>query len=247
MDKKYIIRLDDACEHMDLCKWQRMEQLLDKYGIKPIVSIIPCCQDESLTSKYSFNTDFWNLAMEWQAKGWTIGLHGFNHVYLNFNAKGLNPINSFSEFVDLSLSDQEEKIRLGIVALKSHGINPVVFVAPGHSFDENTLLALKKQSDIRVVSDTIAYDKYIYKEFVFIPQQCGAFKNLPFKTITGCFHPNTMANANFDELETFLKKHQDSFSDAGITEIINREYSKMDQVLKSLYFLLRVKRKKKEN
>ena len=30
------MRLDDASEYMDVEKWQRMENLLDKYGIKPM-------------------------------------------------------------------------------------------------------------------------------------------------------------------------------------------------------------------
>lgn len=33
---RYIMRLDDASEYMDVEKWQRMENLLDKYGIKPM-------------------------------------------------------------------------------------------------------------------------------------------------------------------------------------------------------------------
>ena len=32
---KYLLRLDDASDYMDVEKWQRMENLLDKYGIKP--------------------------------------------------------------------------------------------------------------------------------------------------------------------------------------------------------------------
>ena len=42
---KYILRLDDAAERMDIVKWNRMEVLLDKYNIKPLVGVIPKCQD----------------------------------------------------------------------------------------------------------------------------------------------------------------------------------------------------------
>lgn len=38
---KYILRLDDAAERMDIVKWNRMEVLLDKYNIKPLVGVIP--------------------------------------------------------------------------------------------------------------------------------------------------------------------------------------------------------------
>lgn len=42
---KYILRLDDACEKRDIEKWDLMEQLLDQYNIKPLVGIIPHCED----------------------------------------------------------------------------------------------------------------------------------------------------------------------------------------------------------
>ena len=41
MIKKYLIRLDDACPTMDWGKWRRMERILDKYKVKPMVGIIP--------------------------------------------------------------------------------------------------------------------------------------------------------------------------------------------------------------
>ena len=45
---KYLVRLDDACPTMDAVKWQRMETLLDAYEVKPMVGIIPHCQDPQL-------------------------------------------------------------------------------------------------------------------------------------------------------------------------------------------------------
>lgn len=45
---QYIMRLDDASEYMDVEKWQRMEDLLDKYHIKPIVGVIPDNQDSDM-------------------------------------------------------------------------------------------------------------------------------------------------------------------------------------------------------
>ena len=46
---KYIMRLDDAAEKMNVEKWLRMEQLLDKYSIKPLVGVIPACKDSEDT------------------------------------------------------------------------------------------------------------------------------------------------------------------------------------------------------
>ena len=38
---KYIIRLDDANEYSDMSKWDRIEKILDKNDIKPLVAVIP--------------------------------------------------------------------------------------------------------------------------------------------------------------------------------------------------------------
>lgn len=50
---QYIMRLDDASEYMDVEKWQRMEDLLDKYHIKPIVGVIPDNQDSDMVGSLS--------------------------------------------------------------------------------------------------------------------------------------------------------------------------------------------------
>lgn len=43
--RKYLIRLDDACPTMDAKKWQRIEDVFDTYGIRPMVGIIPANKD----------------------------------------------------------------------------------------------------------------------------------------------------------------------------------------------------------
>lgn len=64
----YLMRLDDASEHMDTDKWTRMEKLLDKYGIKPIFGIIPHNEDPQLIT-YENNPTFWNWARQKIAGG----------------------------------------------------------------------------------------------------------------------------------------------------------------------------------
>jgi len=55
---------------------------------------------------------------------------------------------------------QKQKIRDGYAILKEYGLTPKYFFAPSHTFDENTLVALKECSDIRIISDTIATKPY---------------------------------------------------------------------------------------
>lgn len=233
---KYIIRLDDACEKMDEEKWSRMESLLDKYNIKPLVGIIPNCEDEQM-DKYPFNADFWEIVNRWIDKGWTIAMHGYNHVY-STDCGGINPVNKRSEFAGETLDVQREKIRLGISVFKAHGIVPKVFFAPSHTFDENTLVALKEESQIRIISDTVANDVYCQNGFTFVPQQTGRARKLPFKTVTCCYHPNEMENVAFNNLEMFIKRYRKRFIEFPILTT-DRGKSLLDRYLSCLYFARR--------
>lgn len=91
---KYILRLDDACEKRDIKKWDKIESLLDKYNIKPLVGVIPNCEDPMMNN-YEIDLHFWDRVLSWGKKNWTIALHGYNHVYSTNNG-GLNPVNKRS-------------------------------------------------------------------------------------------------------------------------------------------------------
>lgn len=65
---QYILRLDDASDYMDVKKWQRMEELLDQYGIKPLVGVIPDNLDSSLTDTYEQDPEFWDKTARWKEK-----------------------------------------------------------------------------------------------------------------------------------------------------------------------------------
>ena len=234
---KYILRLDDASDYMDLKKWGKIEELLDKYEIKPLVGIIPDNEDPSLIEKYSKNEQFWEKVDDWKAKNWALALHGCNHKYVTKEG-GINPVNARSEFAGVSLEKQCEKIKHGITVLREHDIEPKVFFAPSHTFDENTLLALKKESNIRIISDTIANDRYTQDGMTFVPQQSGKGRRLPFKLVTFCYHPNMMKEEDFFELEKFLKKNQKKFVDFPL-DFCKRRINIVDRILRALYFLRR--------
>ncbi|MBR4793316.1 MAG: DUF2334 domain-containing protein [Bacteroidaceae bacterium] len=239
--KKYLIRLDDACPTMNKEKWDRMERLLDKYQVRPMVGVVPECKDESLAID-SFDESFWKKVCGWQQKGWAIAIHGYDHCY-NSEAgmQGLNPMWGRSEFAGLSLDKQREKVRKGVTVLNKYGLNPKFFFAPSHTFDENTLNALREESDIRIVSDTIGRFPYKYKDFWFIPQIAGHCVKMPFQGIyTFCFHPNTMNDETFDRLERFMKANQDLF--IGFDEIDYSLYGRkkwFDKLLSEVFFTYR--------
>lgn len=230
---KYILRLDDACPKMDIDKWLKMEELCDKYNVKPLVGIIPNCKDPDM-DKYQYNYKFWDETVKrWESKGWELALHGYNHVFETTDG-GINPVNNRSEFAGLSLKLQKEKIFKGLELLKEYGIVPRVFFAPAHTFDNYTIIALKESESIKIISDYPSYDSFYENGMYYVPQQSGKVRRLPFKTITFCYHPNNMTQLDFDELECFLKRNKFSVFDDVIKR---RKRNVLDKIIFKLYFL----------
>ncbi len=234
---KYMIRLDDASEYMNLSKWEKIKVILDRYEIKPIYGIIPENMDEELL-KYTKVENFWSIMRNWKNSGWIPALHGYNHVFVT-NSGGINPVNYKSEFAGVELEKQKEKIREGIKILKSKNIEPKIFFAPAHTFDKNTLIALEEETQIRIISDMIASDFFYENDFYFIPQQSGKCRKLPFKIVTFCYHPNTMSEDDFDELESFLKKYKEKFIKFDESILKKRKRNILDIILEKLYFVRR--------
>ena len=90
---------------------------------------------------------------------------------------------------------------------RSHGGEPTVWIVPGHSFDKDALVALKRETDIEIISDGIARNCFINDGFYWIPQQLWWFRKMPFGTYTICLHPNTMTTRGFQQLEQALRKY----------------------------------------
>lgn len=236
---KYLVRLDDACERRNIVAWDRIERLLDQFGVKPLVGIIPCCQDPAM-SGYPEDGTFWARVDRWVEKGWTLALHGCDHVYRTEDG-GLNPVNRRSEFAGESLDVQREKIRRGLNVMIAHGHRPQIFFAPAHTFDYNTLEALRLESDIRIICDTIASDLYWKDGFCYIPQQSGHFCKLPVKVMTACFHPNVMPELGFQKLKAFLRENQSRFICCPdlLKSRPERTACFYDDVLNKMYFFIK--------
>lgn len=230
----YLMRLDDVSEHMNIQKWTRMQQLLDSYGVKPIYGIIPYNNDPELL-KYKYVEGFWELMRTWQGKGWIPAMHGYTHVF-ETKCGGINPVNKRSEFAGVDFERQCQKIRDGVFCLRKHGIDPSIFFAPAHTFDENTTKALKKESNIRIISDTIADNIYFQDDIWYIPQQSGRVRKLPFKITTFCYHPNIMSDEDYKVLENFLIKHSDKFGEVNNISFIKRKRNAKDRILSTMYF-----------
>lgn len=244
---KYLIRLDDACPTMDAQKWQRMEDILDAFGVKPMVGVIPANEDP----KQMIDTEdsrFWFKVKNWENKGWAIALHGYDHCFISDKGMaGLNPLWARSEFAGVPLVLQKKKIHKGIEVCRANGIEPEYFFAPAHTFDENTLQALREESNIRIISDTIATKPYRKNDFVFIPQLGGHCTEMKISGIwTFCLHPSAMKEEEFIATERFLHVHKDEMFDFEKLNHTNlKDKSFIDKILSFAYFTYRKIRKLK--
>lgn len=237
--KRYILRLDDACPGMNTARWNEIESILDRYQIKPIVAVIPHNNDSSLCT-WPLIDDFWLRVESWQQKGWHIALHGYDHVYTT-RQSGLVGLNRKSEFAGVELYIQKEKMKRGLSIFTLHNITTNIWTAPGHSFDENTLLALRDTSSIRIISDSIAFWPYSYKGFFWIPQQCWRLHKKTYGIWTTCFHPNQMSLHCIIRMKQFIESYRQDFID-DINALIPRYHTRKRSIaekLYSCYFLFR--------
>lgn len=201
---KYIIRLDDACPTFNFEKWKLFFDVFDKYGVKPIIAVIPHNKSKSFDT-INPGLDFWNEVRKWQSNGYTIAFHGYDHVYIT-NEKGIIGLNNKkSEFAGLSLSEQEDKLQKGQEIFTREKITSKVFVAPAHTFDLNTLKALKKVTEIEIISDGFALQGFFEYGFKWIPMQLWGPKNKKIGLWTLCYHPETATQKDIKALEAFIK------------------------------------------
>lgn len=210
---KFILRLDDACPEMDIYKWDRMERILDRYQIEPIVGIIPQNEDETFT--FPYDEMFWSKACKWQAQHWTIAQHGYTHKVVNHPRRGYYylAVETITEFAGVSYERQKEMLRKGKEAMKAKGVFPTCFFAPAHTFDYHTVKAISEDPDYKFISDGHALHAYEKDHCVFVP---SIFDGLHIigGVQTFIFHPTYMKEEDFEHLEAFLKLHGEDFINA---------------------------------
>lgn len=217
-----IIRLDDITPDMSWERFLKVKDILDKYGIHPIIGVVPDCKDEVLNfddevpfsipedSESDSNGRYWNFIKSLQELGWTIAQHGYNHTYVTEDA-GVLGINPFSEFAGLPYEEQYEKIKSGRDIFASHGISTELFMAPGHTFDDNTIKALK-MIGFSSLTDGL-YDKaYVKNGILCVPCRLAEYRNV-YGLDTLCFHTNLMNDDAIAKLEEFISSHRDDIVD----------------------------------
>lgn len=184
--KRILLRIDDICPTMDFHQFQIAMELMDKYNVKPLLGVVPDCQDPDLQIEPA-HSNFWEFVKELQDKGYTIAMHGYIHVFDN-HARGIVVKRWDSEFAGHPYEVQLEKIRKGKEILESHGIHTDIFFAPGHSYDENTLKALAA-CGFKYMSDGLSCKPYNLHGIICIPARSAGMPRLSSGTThTAVFH-----------------------------------------------------------
>lgn len=198
---RYLVRFDDLCPTMNWEVWERIEGLLLQHGIKPLLAVVPDNRDPDLMVNQA-REDFWGRVRKWQARGWTIALHGFQHRYVNRNA-GVLGITSQSEFAGLPRQEQEIKLRAGLKKFADEGVEAQAWIAPSHSFDRVTLEVLSRLG-LRVISDGLSILPFLQNGVTWVPQQLWEnFRPRARGVWTVCCHSNHWTKS---KLERFSRE-----------------------------------------
>lgn len=206
---KYLIRFDDINSRIDWDRFLKIKNKLEKYQIKSILGVVPNCLDENLFSSKPLDK-YYDYLRKCKKYGDKIAQHGFTHIY-DSRKSGFFGRSKFSEFAGHKIEEQLMRLKKGKSILENEQLWDPIFMAPCHSFDSNTLLALKKIG-FETVLDGISLLPYKKYSLNFIPQIVS--KPLP-AFLPGisqlCIHINTISDKELNQLIDFVEKNNKKF------------------------------------
>ena len=223
---KIAVRMDDITPDMNWDNFRFFQELFEEAGITPLLGIVPENKDENLHREEP-RQDFYEIMKELQKQGWTLSMHGCHHIY-STKKGGIFPLNNFSEFAGVSYTEQKKMLEEGKRKLEQNGIVTDMFMAPAHSYDKNTLRALK-ELEFTKITDGFGKRPYIYKEFTFYPISFQLSRSLKQKDgyTTMVLHANTIT-------EKDKERYKNIFKEYGKDMISYSEYLKAEPVKQSI-------------
>lgn len=207
---KYLLRFDDICPTMNWKVWAEIEATLIEHRLAPILAVVPDNQDPVLQVDAPM-VNFWDRVREWQARGWTIALHGFQHKYVARHAGIITPC-KLTEFAGVPATEQEEKLRRGMEIFKREGIQPKVWIAPNDSFDAITV-SLLPRFGIHIICDGFFRFPFVGQQMLtWVPQQLYGFRPAPSGVWTVAYHHNHWTAADLGRFREDLRRFRADLS-----------------------------------
>lgn len=206
---RYFFRIDDVAPNMNWESFNLTIKIFRQHNIKPLIAVIPDIKDPKLLN-YPVNQNFWQVIKELQNNGWIIAQHGYQH--LSKGGGGVLKIHKSGEFGGLGFEEQKNMISAGKKIMEAQNIISDIFVAPRHSFDKNTIKALK-QNNFHFISDGIALWPFKKWGLVWLPQILWRPRRGMAGMITAAIHTNTMSGDDIANLEKFMGKNRNKIGD----------------------------------
>ena len=209
----YIVRFDDITPGMNWEKFYKIKKTLENYNIVSVLGVVPDNQDPNLNIEEPILLDdFFNRIRAYKAYGDTIAQHGTHHLY-DTQDSGLLGINSNSEFSGNSYLKQLRKLAVGKEIMENHHIWEPFFMAPAHSFDLNTLRALKELG-FKAVTDGYGFYPYEIEGINLVPQLVGKpISKIKYGIQTICLHTNSMSEDKINIFNEFIHNNNNLFLD----------------------------------
>lgn len=202
---KIAVRMDDITPGMDWDKFHTFYKMLKDKGIYPLLGVVPNNQDNNLNIREDVTEEvFWEKVRNLKKDGCVIAMHGYDHIYTTKKG-GLFPLNNFSEFAGVDYTEQKRQLELGKKILEANDIETDFFMAPAHSYDVNTLKALK-ECGFDKITDGFGINPYTYKQLTFYPIAFKQSKSLKRQKgiTTFVVHSNTLSEKDFQRWDTLL-------------------------------------------
>jgi hypothetical protein len=148
----------------------------------------------------------------WQADGWSIGVHGYQHRYFQTRSRRY-AWDGRSEFAGLPYQEQLRRLRCSVELFRGEGVRPDVWVAPNHSFDRHTLDAVRTVGLELVCDGFSLFPFQDTRGLVWIPQQLWGFRPRRRGVWTVCLHVNRWTQDDVDGLARSLDRYQAMMGD----------------------------------
>jgi predicted deacetylase len=220
MAASFIVRFDDICPTMNWSVWTRVEAALRDLDIRPIVAVVPDNRDPALRVAPE-RADFWDRVREWQQLGWSVAMHGYQHLYSTSDA-GILALNERSEFAGVPRATQISRIDSALRIFAEQKVRSSVWVAPGHSFDWTTIDCLRDRG-IDVISDGFFSRPVRHRGVIWVPQQLWRFRFMTAGLWTVCSHVNDWCDEAVSAFTSQLRAYRGAIT--SLSEVIGRPVS----------------------